>query len=218
MNVNWNKVINKTIFVLLGSIISGVGVALAVSGGHGGDPLAVMYHGIGGKIGVSLGQANLIGNLVMFVIAYFIDRKHLSIGTIANPVLLAMSIDVLLPILEKQQPSLIPLQMIQSIIGVALIGVGIGIYTAANVGKAPYDALVFGLVSRYNLKIFTIRMLADAIFLAVGWVLGAYFGIATVISVVIIGKIIEKTNAYCKELFHEEAIVTKDIVEEAKNN
>lgn len=216
MNVNWNKVINKTIFVLLGSIISGIGIALAVSGGHGGDPLAVMYHGIGDKIGITLGQANLIGNLVMFVIAYFVDRKHLNIGTIANPVLLAASIDVLLPLLK--QPSLIPLQMIQSIIGVALIGVGIGIYTAANVGKAPYDALVFGLVSKYNLKIFTIRMLADAIFLAVGWVLGAYFGIATVISVVIIGKIIEKTNGYCKKLFHEEALVTKNIIEEAKNN
>lgn len=218
MNVNWNKVINKTIFVLLGSIISGFGIALAVSGGHGGDPLAVMYHGIGGKIGITLGQANLIGNLVMFVIAYFIDRKHLNIGTIANPVLLAASIDVLLPLLEKIKPSLIPLQMIQSIIGVALIGVGIGIYTAANVGKAPYDALVFGLVSKYNLKLFTIRMLADAIFLAVGWVLGAYFGIATVISVVIIGKIIEKTNAYCKKLFSEEAPVAKNIIEEAKNN
>lgn len=216
MNVNWNKVINKTIFVLLGSIVSGLGIALAVSGGHGGDPLAVMYHGIGDKLGITLGQANLIGNLVMFVIAYFVDRKHLNVGTIANPVLLAMSIDVFLPILK--QPSLVPLQMIQSIIGVALIGVGIGIYTATNVGKAPYDALVFGLVSKYNLKIFTIRMIADAIFLAVGWVLGAYFGIATIISVVIIGKIIEKTNGYCKKLFPEEALVTKNIVEEAKNN
>jgi uncharacterized protein len=216
MNVNWNKVINKTIFVLLGSIISGLGIALAVSGGHGGDPLAVMYHGIGEKLGITLGQANLIGNLVMFVIAYFVDRKHLNVGTIANPVLLAASIDVFLPLFK--QPSLVPIQMIQSIIGVALIGVGIGIYTAANVGKAPYDALVFGLVSKYNLKIFTIRMLADAIFLIAGWALGAYFGIATIISVVIIGKIIEKTNGYCKKLFREENLVTKNIVEEAKNN
>ena len=85
-------------------------------------------------------------------------------------------------------------QLIQSTIGVSIIGIGIGIYTSVNLGKGSYDAIVFSIVKKYNLNLALVRSVGDGIFLLSGFLLGARVGFSTIISVLFLGKIIVLVN------------------------
>lgn len=186
------KIIKKNLIVILGSIIMGIGVALAIKGGQGADPLSVFWDGLSRTFNITLGNANLLVSLVMLIAAVILDYKQLNIGTILNPLFLSGTADLIIN--KISTPDTFILQLLQSLIGVTLMGIGVGLYASADLGKGVYDAIVFSLVDKTKFKIQYIRNAFDAIFLLVGFLLGGSVGLVTLIAVLLIGNVISVSN------------------------
>lgn len=181
----------KSMIVILGSFVMGAGVAVAVCGRQGADPLAVVWDGMSGVFSITVGQANMILSVILLLLAFLVDKKQLHIGTILNPIFSGISTDFVMRFIST--PDHIMQQILQSILGVGMIGIGIGIYTSVNFGKGTYDALVFGIASRFGIPLFLMRMIFDAGMLAAGFFMGGTIGISTIFAVLCLGKIISVT-------------------------
>ena len=182
------NIIKRNLIVILGSIIMGLGIALEVSGGQGADPLSVFWDGLSRTFNITLGEANLWVCLVMLIIAAIIDYKQLNIGTVLNPLLISGIVDA--AIIRLGTPNTFILQLLQSLTGVILVAIGIGIYTSADVGKGVYDAIVFSLADKTKFKLQYIRNAFDALLLISGFLLGGGVGLATLLAVLLVGKLI----------------------------
>jgi hypothetical protein len=179
---------------VLGSIVMGIGVATAIKGSYGTDPLATFWEGLSNILYITVGQANILTSGILLVISWLLDKKQLNIGTIINPIIIGISTDLSLSFINNCDSVFI--QITQSSIGVLLIGIGIGIYTSADIGKGSYDAVTFSISSKFQIKYFKVRMLCDSFFLITGYLLGANIGIATIIAVFCLGFIIQNTNKF----------------------
>lgn len=186
------KFIKKSLIVILGSIIMGIGAAMAVKGGQGADPLSVFWDGLSRTFNITLGNANLLVSLVMLIVAVILDYKQLNIGTILNPLFLSWTADLIIN--KISTPDTFILQLLQSLTGVALMGIGVGLYASADIGKGVYDAIVFSLVDKTKFKLQHIRNVFDALFLISGFLLGGSVGLVTLIAVLLIGKVISVSN------------------------
>ena len=58
----------KSLIVILGSLVMGAGVAIAVCGRQGADPLAVVWDGMSNVFPITVGQANVIISIILFII------------------------------------------------------------------------------------------------------------------------------------------------------
>ena len=56
----------------------GAGVAIAVCGRQGADPLAVVWDGMSNVFTITVGQANIVLNIVLFIIAFLLDKNNLT--------------------------------------------------------------------------------------------------------------------------------------------
>lgn len=186
------KIIKKNLIVIFGSVIMGIGAALAVKGGQGADPLSVFWDGLSRTFNITIGNANLMVSLVMLIAAIILDYKQLNIGTILNPLFLSGTVDLIIN--KIGTPDAFILQLLQSLIGVTLMGIGVGLYASADIGKGVYDAIVFSLVDKTKIKIQYIRNAFDGMFLLGGFLLGGSVGLATFIAVILIGKVISVSN------------------------
>ena len=97
-------------------------------------------------------------------------------------------IEVSLPYLPS--PELFVLQILQVIIGVAIVGIGSGFYLIANLGPGPRDGLMTGLQKMTNLSIALIRTIIEISAVIVGWYLGGVVGIGTVVFALGIGPFV----------------------------
>ena len=187
-----NNYVKKFIFMMLGSAVMGIGIGIALTGGQGVDPFSLFWEGLTNVFPITIGQANLITNAFLLVVVVLIDRKQLNVGTIVNPLILGVFTDLVMKAMT--QPVQFELQVAYSIVGVILLGVGIGIYSAANIGKGPYDAFSFSITKLFNLNFVYVRIAIDAIFFIIGFALGARVGVAALVAVFMMGKIIAVTN------------------------
>ena len=187
-----NNYVKKFIFMMLGSAVMGIGIGIALTGGQGVDPFSLFWEGLTNVFPITIGQANLITNAFLLVVVVLIDRKQLNVGTIVNPLILGVFTDLVMKAMT--QPVQFELQVAYSIVGVILLGVGIGIYSAANIGKGPYDAFSFSITKLFNLNFVYVRIAIDAIFFVIGFALGARVGVAALVAVFMMGKIIAVTN------------------------
>ena len=125
--------------LVIGTVIMALGVTLAVKGGYGCDPLSMVWEGLTIRFPISLGIANLIVSSIFIVMTLFVDKKQISIGTIINPLVMSISTDLFMQIIRPF--SIEGLQMMQSILGVFIMAIGVGIYTSSDLGKGAYDAI-----------------------------------------------------------------------------
>lgn len=187
-----NKLLYKRIFVfILGSILMGLGVSIATLGEKGTDSFSTLAIGISNYTPFTIGQASFALTLFLVFVTLFIDRSQISVGTILNPLILGVSTDLFLLLFRKMDLSN---SLLVSLLGTLIIGVGIGVYTAANFGKGAYDAITFSLTENLHFKLRYIRLIGDLLFIISGFLLGADVGLATLISIFFIGVVIEKIN------------------------
>jgi len=187
----------KFLFLLLGSLIMGFGIALSITGKQGADPFGLFWEGLSKTFSFSIGQANVYSNFILLIIVFLIDRKQIHIGTILNPVISAVSVDFAMQRLIT--PNNFTLQLLMSTLGIAILGIGVGIYTAGSLGKGPYDGLVFSISEKGSFNFSIVRNAADAIVLVMAFIMNTNPGFATLIGVFLLGKIIYISKNYFRK-------------------
>ena len=187
--------------VVIGSIIMGISIDLFVKAGLGLDPLSLFQAGLGNVIHISLGAASISIMLAVLVILFFIDRRRVGLGTILNSLLVGTSINLFSPVIGSETAGL-PEQIICLAVGLILMGVGIGTYVAAGTGEAGMDALMMYLSEKLDKNVNITRITIDVILSATGFILGGKLGVATVISMLLNGQIIQVTLKIFEKVRH----------------
>ena len=175
----------KTLVILIiGLWIFGTGDAIIIAAGLGVAPWTVLAQGISNQLGCTIGQATFIVSVVVLFLWIPLKEKP-GVGTVLNAILIAATIEVLLP--ELHTPDDLIMQLVQVVIGVILVGIGSGLYLTANLGPGPRDGTMTGLNKVTGISIGRVRGGVEISVLAIGWVMGGTFWIGTIIFAILIG-------------------------------
>jgi len=176
--------ISTMILLIIGLIVFGAGDAVLIAAGIGNTPWTVLAEGIAINLGWTIGKATFLVSVL--VLLFWIPlREKPGIGTILNAILIAATIELLLPILPT--PELLAMQLAQVVSGVVLIGIGSGLYLTANLGPGPRDGTMTGLTKVTGISIGKVRGGIELSVLLIGWAMGGTFWIGTIIFVILIG-------------------------------
>lgn len=170
----------------LGLALFGASMGLMVRSGLGLNPWDVLHQGLAPRLGWSFGAVTaLTGGLVLLV--WWPLRQRPGIGTVANVVLIAVSVDLTLALVPPG--TTLPWQSALLVGGIVLNGAATAIYVGARLGPGPRDGLTTGLHARTGWSIRAIRTGVELVVLAVGWVLGGTVGVGTVLFALLIGPL-----------------------------
>jgi uncharacterized membrane protein YczE len=174
--------------LLVGLVLYGLSMAIMVRAGLGLDPWDVFHQGLSARTGMSIGMASALAGVVV-LLAWIPLRNRPGIGTIANVVVIAITVDTALALLPT--PHELALRVVMMVGAVVLNAIATVLYIGAGLGPGPRDGLMTGLVSRTGLSVRLVRTSIEATVLAVGWLLGGTVGIGTVIYALGIGPLVQ---------------------------
>ena len=167
-----------------------------MAAGVGNTPWTVLAEGIALMMDRTIGQATFFVSVAVLLL-WIPLREKPGIGTILNAILIAVAIEYMLPILPTPEGAFESL--LQVIGGIALVGIGSGIYLTANLGPGPRDGWMTGMQRASGYPIGNVRAAIEISVVFVGWSLGGTVGIGTVIFAVMIGP----TVAVCLNIAGE---------------
>jgi uncharacterized membrane protein YczE len=154
----------------------------------GNSPWTVLAEGVSKHTPLAIGTATIvISALVM--LAWIPLRQWPGIGTVANAVLIGVAIDVMLPVLPG--PGGIVARYAFVVVGIALVGLGSGLYLTARLGPGPRDGLMTGLHFRTGRSLRLIRTLIEGSALIAGAILGGRVGVGTVAFALLVGPAVQ---------------------------
>ena len=166
------------IFLVFGLFLFGLGESLLITSSAGVGPYTVLAQGISNLSGWSIGLSTFV--ISIFVLLMWIPLKQKpGMGTILNAFIIALTIEF--SVYYLPYPETYPMQILQVVVGVLIIGIGSGFYLIANLGAGPRDGLMIGLQKKTNLPIYTIRTIIEVSVVIVGWLMGGVVGLGTAI-------------------------------------
>jgi uncharacterized protein len=174
-----------TLLVLgTGLWLFGTGEALLVASHLGNTPWTVLAQGVSRHSSLSIGEATLAISAVVLV-GWIPLRERPGLGTIANAVVIAVAIDVMLAVLPT--PDAVAGRLVEVVAAIACIGMGSGFYLTTWLGPGPRDGWMTGLARRTGWPIAGVRLSIELTVLVAGYLLGGRVGIGTVAFALTIG-------------------------------
>jgi len=174
--------------LLLGLVGYGFSMAVMVRAGLGLDPWDVFHQGLAGRTGMTIGIASAVVGVAVLV-AWIPLRNRPGIGTVANVIVIAVTVDAALAVLPT--PSALPVRIAMMLGAVVLNAISTVLYIGAGLGPGPRDGLMTGLVARTGLSVRLVRTSIEATVLIVGWLLGGTVGIGTLVYAFGIGPLVQ---------------------------
>jgi len=163
---------------------------MIINANLGLSPWEVFHQGLTNIINITMGQANILMGFMLIVINTIFKEK-LGWGTILNMIFIGVFIDILMlnniiPQFEAFVPSLIMM-----LSGMFVIGFASYLYIGSGLGAGPRDGLMVVLTKKTNKSVRFIRNSIETIVLAIGYSLGGFIGIGTLITALTIGYFIQ---------------------------
>lgn len=174
--------------LVAGLVVFGLGVALMARAGIGLGPWEAFHQGVQYRTGIPMGTISILLGLPILALWWPLGERP-GIGTLVNVLLIGMATNVGNAYLPTQTAP--ALQFVQMIAGVLVIGIGSGLYLAANLGPGPRDGLMVGVHRRFGWSIRRSRTAIEVAVLAAGWALGGTIGLGTVVFAFGIGPVVQ---------------------------
>jgi uncharacterized membrane protein YczE len=179
----WPEVRRRLLPLVAGLVLCGVAFGSIVQADLGLDPWNVLHQGLADRTGIRIGTVSILVGLVV-VLAWIPLRQRLGIGTVLNAIVIGAVMDLVMPLLPE--PGDARTQWLLLLVGLALAGLGVGMYIGARLGPGPRDGIMTGLAER-GPSIRLVRTGIELAALAVGIVLGGSVGIGTILFALTIG-------------------------------
>ncbi|MEA4875506.1 YczE/YyaS/YitT family protein [Anaerorhabdus sp.] len=173
---------------ILALILIGVGVNLFLIGNFGSDPLTVLQDGMHISFNISVGTASILYNSLIIIIAFFINRKNLRMGTIIYSLIIGFFIDFFAWIIPSSQ--LLIVRIIYYSFGQIFISLGFAFLIKCGLGMTAIDIVLFEFEKKININYKYLRSFIDVIYVVLGYLLGGILGIGTMISALSTGFLI----------------------------
>lgn len=181
---NWTARPSTIAILIFGLAIFGAGDAFLVSAHLGNSPWTVFAQGFSERVGISIGWATFLVS-VMVLLLWIPLRQRPGMGTIANIIVIAASLQLVVTLVPE--PELLALRIAYVILGIALVGLGSGLYLTCNLGPGPRDGWMTGMHRRTGWPVARIRLAIEVTVLIAGLLLGGTAGVGTVAFALLIG-------------------------------
>jgi uncharacterized membrane protein YczE len=174
--------------LLLGLAGYGFSMAVMIRAGLGLDPWDVFHQGLANRTGMSFGMVTAVVGVAV-LLAWIPLRNRPGVGTVANVIVIAVTVDAALAVLPT--PSGLALRIAMMIGAVVLNAISTVLYIGAGFGAGPRDGLMTGLVARTGSSVRLVRTSIEVTVLSVGWLLGGTVGIGTLVYAFGIGPLVQ---------------------------
>jgi uncharacterized membrane protein YczE len=174
--------------LIVGLILFGFGIALMAEAGLGLGPWEAFHQGLGRLTGHEIGTISVLLGIPILLLWWPLGERP-GIGTLLNVVMIGTATNIgiaLLPTAIGPGP-----QLGMMLVGLVIIGIGSGLYLAADLGAGPRDGLMTGLHHRFGWSIRRARTLIEVTVLLLGWLLGGTIGLGTVAFALGIGPLVQ---------------------------
>jgi uncharacterized membrane protein YczE len=174
--------------LVVGLWLYGTSMAMQVRGGLGLNPWDVFHQGLESRLPLSFGLITAIVGVAVLLL-WIPLRQRPGIGTVANVLLIAVSVDLALDLIPEAHgwPARIGLN-----------GLATALYVGARLGPGPRDGLMTGLAARTGRSIRLVRTAIELVVLGTGWLLGGTVGIGTVLYALAIGPLTQLFLPLCR--------------------
>jgi uncharacterized membrane protein YczE len=183
----------RAVQLLLGLLAYSLSMALMLHAGQGGMPWDVLHQGIVRRTGLPFGV--VVGSLsVLALLAWIPLRQRPGIGTVANVVVITLTIDPAIALVTRLVPDPgVAASVALAVGGIVLNGLATSAYLGTRLGPGPRDGLMTGLVARTGRSVRVVRTFIEVVLVALGWTLGGTLGWATLAYAVGVGPIVQLT-------------------------
>ncbi|MEM9615677.1 MAG: hypothetical protein AAF962_23085 [Actinomycetota bacterium] len=183
----WSVQIRRLPRLVVGLVIFGAGIACAVAGDWGLPGWDVFHQGLSEQTPLSIGGATIAVGAVLLV-AMVALREPIGLGTIGNVVLIGLSVDATLWLLDDPSDPWIRAGL--TLAGPLVIAVGSGLYIGVRLGPGPRDGIMTAL-GRRGVTLWKARFGIEAAALLAGVALGGTIGWGTIWFLVVIGPAVQ---------------------------
>ncbi|MGN1144901.1 MAG: YitT family protein [Acetatifactor sp.] len=200
--------VKRILMTVVGNIFIGLGIGIFKLSGLGNDPFTGMNMSLAACVGLEYAHFQVIFNLCLFVVQWFLGKEFIGVGTIVNACFLGYIVTFFYNVLYGLLgvPHILWLQVLVVCIGVVICSFGLSLYQTSDVGVAPYDSL--SLITRKHLPripYFWHRILDDGIAALVCYLAGGIVGLGTLVSAFGLGPFIHFFN----EHFSKKLLISK---------
>lgn len=164
----------------------GASMGMHIRSTLGLDPWDVLHEGLARRTGLSFGLITAITGALVLLVWIPLKQKP-GVGTIANVVVIAISVDVTLALIPAPQ-GLLP-RIVLLTLGIVLNAVAFAAYVGSRLGPGPRDGMVTGFCRRTGASLRLTRTVIELVVLGTGWLLGGTVGIGTILYAVSIGPL-----------------------------
>ena len=190
MTDSFCREIYRIVRLFFGLFAYALGIALTIRANVGYAPWDVFHQGVGSLLGLTFGQASIVVSAVVVSIVVCM-KENVGFGTICNMILIGIFMDIFLsegglPVMRTFISG-----VAMMIGGLFVLGVATVIYMGAGYGAGPRDSLMVVLTKRTGKPVGLCRGCLEGTVLFIGWLLGGYAGLGTVISVLGIGVAVQ---------------------------
>lgn len=188
--LNLSNVLKKSLLIILGIVIAAFGIAITYKTGIGTNPMATASDGITKVLPLNYGYANLLLNFIFLVIAFFVKRDKINIGTLLMVLSMGVFINLFTGLLVADVP-FTQYQLIYNVLGTIITSLGIAIVVLVDFGIGPYDLMTEVIIDKLKCSYRMAKIIADSSLLVVGIMMGGVFGLGTVGNVILVGIFIQ---------------------------
>lgn len=188
------KILEIIIKMTVGFLFCAIGVVMSINSNLGVSPWDVLHQGLTNITPLTMGQASIIVGIGVVIISSFLGIK-VGIGTIANMLLIGYFIDIVMKLNFIPVSNNLFTGIVMMIVGMFLMAIASYLYISCELGCGPRDGLMVALVKITGKPVWIIRGSIEVTALVVGWFLGGFVGIGTLINALGIG--------YCVQIIYK---------------
>lgn len=188
----------RSIILMVGLTIAHLGVTLFLMSDLGADPFNVFVQGVYRKMDLLLennilthGRTHMAISFLIIILLLFIDKVYIKIGTVLCMVCGGPIIDFFTWLFHFILPGNLHFlaRVVMLVAGCIILAYGMTIVIKSDAGTGPNDLVAVVISDKTQKKFGIVRLIVDAIFAVIGFILGGVVGLGTIVCIALVGPV-----------------------------
>ena len=216
LNTTRKEVVKNMVLASFGLFIFAIGVYLTIRANIGVAPWDVLNQGLTKRTGFLNGNVMIMVSLTVILLDVLM-KEPIGMGMLLDTIVVGKTVDLMnwLDPVSPRQTVWGGVLLLAA--GIFLLAVGMRIYMALGLGCGPRDTFLVALCKRFpKLSIGTLNVIMWATVTLIGWFLGGQVGIGTVLSVVLMGPVLQTlctmTHFNAADVVHQNLLKTLKVL------
>ena len=216
LNTTRKEVVKNMVLASFGLFIFAIGVYLTIRANIGVAPWDVLNQGLTKRTGFLYGNVMIMVSLTVILLDVLM-KEPIGMGMLLDTIVVGKTVDLMnwLDPVSPRQTVWGGVLLLAAVI--FLLAVGMRIYMALGLGCGPRDTFLVALCKRFpKLSIGTLNVIMWATVTLIGWFLGGQVGIGTVLSIVLMGPVLQTlctmTHFNAADVVHQNLLKTLKVL------